>query len=334
MADQRIRGGARGDEVELFRDHNDLLVRTVAGAVFDSTPEVIEDACAYAWAQFMEYQPDRERNWRGWLFRTAERQAWKLERQANDHVPLRAGDDERAMANRDAVSTRDDHAIRGRRRRALDRRAVAAPIATDRDVAGARAELRRHFGGDGRQPDSGRPARRARQPRDLRGHRRACAHESSRSPRAERLWELEHEQPAWLTAKIGPLPRASRRSVANSARRRAWRRAALALDDFRELVGPERLDESLASTSQEPALRGPFSTARRALDEFARASVSAASATDEGAGLAPYALLPRRPEPPARGPLEIRSVILEGPQSRRRERTSVTCTPTTSCCTC
>jgi hypothetical protein len=97
-------------------------------------------------------------------------------------------------------------------------------------------------------------------------------HETSPSPRAERLWELEHEQPDWLTAKIGRLPRASRRSVANSARRRAWRRAALALDDFGELVGPERLDESLASTSQEPALRGPFSTARRALDEFARAS--------------------------------------------------------------
>jgi hypothetical protein len=32
----------------------------VAQSVFATTPQVIEDGCAFAWAKFMEHQPDRE----------------------------------------------------------------------------------------------------------------------------------------------------------------------------------------------------------------------------------------------------------------------------------
>src|ERR1700752_907019 len=90
MATNDSRPGARGDEAELLRAFNAELVRTVAGAVRETTPHTIEDACAYAWAQFMERQPDRELNWRGWLFRTAQRQAWLLEREVRESAPLRA----------------------------------------------------------------------------------------------------------------------------------------------------------------------------------------------------------------------------------------------------
>ena len=79
---------ARGDEAALFRDVNAELMRTVAGTVGTSSPDVIEDAVAHAWTRFMQYQPDRSRNWRGWLFRVAQHEAWTLEAAQRDHASL------------------------------------------------------------------------------------------------------------------------------------------------------------------------------------------------------------------------------------------------------
>src|SRR3954451_3981808 len=80
---------ARGDEAELFRAYNDELVRTVARAVVTPNMQTVEDACAFAWAAFLEHQPDRERNWQGWMFPVAQRQAWFLEGQRLEHTGLR-----------------------------------------------------------------------------------------------------------------------------------------------------------------------------------------------------------------------------------------------------
>src|SRR4051794_32656947 len=94
MADQDLRPPARGDEAELFEAYSHELIRSVAGAVIKTTPQVIEDACAFAWAQFMEHQPDRDRNWRGWLFRTAQREAWRLQREIGEPLPIRDVEEE------------------------------------------------------------------------------------------------------------------------------------------------------------------------------------------------------------------------------------------------
>ena len=48
MADRDSRPPARGDEAELFRAFNEHLVRDVARAVRVWSPQLIEDACAYA----------------------------------------------------------------------------------------------------------------------------------------------------------------------------------------------------------------------------------------------------------------------------------------------
>jgi DNA-directed RNA polymerase specialized sigma24 family protein len=92
MAIHDPRPGAQGDEAELFRVFNDELVKTVWHAVGVSSRETVEDACSFAWAQFLQHQPDRDRNWRGWLFRTAQRQAWALEAQSRELQPLREFD--------------------------------------------------------------------------------------------------------------------------------------------------------------------------------------------------------------------------------------------------
>ncbi len=68
----------RGDEAELFARYHELLLRAVSRRA--SAPAVvIEDACGFAWAQLLRYQPQRD-NIVGWLVTVAVREAWKLSR--------------------------------------------------------------------------------------------------------------------------------------------------------------------------------------------------------------------------------------------------------------
>src|SRR4051794_21999094 len=93
----------RGDEAELFRSFNDELLRDIARAVRVRSPHTVEDACAFAWMEFMRHQPDRDLNWRGWLFRTAQRQAWTIERESRQTLALRDFEWEQFGPTRDAV---------------------------------------------------------------------------------------------------------------------------------------------------------------------------------------------------------------------------------------
>ena len=69
----------RGDEAELFAQHNDHLLRIVRGLVV--APEaLIEDACAMAWEQLLRHQPNRGPTLIGWLRVVAVREAWRLSR--------------------------------------------------------------------------------------------------------------------------------------------------------------------------------------------------------------------------------------------------------------
>jgi RNA polymerase sigma factor (sigma-70 family) len=75
-------GGAaalRGDEEQLYRDHHRRLVSSVGWAV-NADPALIEDACAFAWRQLLETQPERGERIYGWLRTVAIREAWRLAR--------------------------------------------------------------------------------------------------------------------------------------------------------------------------------------------------------------------------------------------------------------
>jgi DNA-directed RNA polymerase specialized sigma24 family protein len=72
-----------GDEGALFREHHRRLLQVVAGLV-RGADEDIEDACAFAWSQFLRRQPDREMTF-PWLAKVAMREAWRLcERRRRD----------------------------------------------------------------------------------------------------------------------------------------------------------------------------------------------------------------------------------------------------------
>src|SRR3954449_9893035 len=66
----------RGDETDLFRRHHRRLLTLVARDVV-ARPQVIEDACAYAWLELIARQPERT-NVIGWLCIVARREAIRL----------------------------------------------------------------------------------------------------------------------------------------------------------------------------------------------------------------------------------------------------------------
>ncbi len=56
----------QGDEARLFAQFKELMQSV--GRSVRTSPEVIEDACSIAWAQFLAHQPDRARPWKGGCF--------------------------------------------------------------------------------------------------------------------------------------------------------------------------------------------------------------------------------------------------------------------------
>ena len=240
MADQRPRPGARGDEAELFRAFNPELMRDTAHALYGTSPDVVEDACSFAWSQFLLHQPDRDRNWRGWLFRTAQREGWKLERERRE-TTLARPTGEWLDETQEVEDQRDLYAIHERVNDAFSILEQLPPRL--QRIAMLRALGLRHseigeLTGDSKTKVAQLVGRANLEIYDILAQR--DHHERESSPRAERLWQLEHEQPKWLVDQLGRLPGRSRKSVSVSTRQRAWRRAALALDDLRELAGPNR----------------------------------------------------------------------------------------------
>jgi len=222
MSDQdegrgRDRAPLRGDEAELFREFNGQFVRTVQWRT-NAPREVVDDACGFAWQQFMRHQPDRDRNWRAWLLTTAEREAWRLRQIEAGHVLLPVGEEGGESAVWDLPDRRDQVAIRMRLREALGalaevperRRGIKAlqvngfsyeEIAAMRGLSYTRVNRMLAEANAVLRVEQGREA-------GARDHA---------SPRAARLGELEGRPPGWLRSAIG------RRPAPAGIRGRCWR---------------------------------------------------------------------------------------------------------------
>jgi DNA-directed RNA polymerase specialized sigma24 family protein len=275
-----------GDEADLFRQFNSQLVRTVQRRTSTSR-EIVDDACAFAWQQFMQHQPDRERNWRAWMVTTAEREAWRLHRAEVGHVSLSI-DDGGAPASWDRADERDKAAIRLRLREAL--RAFARLPEARREIKALQitgfsydeiAEMRgltytrvNHLLAEANATL-----------REVQARSAAVRIDGPR--RAVRLDELEQDPPTWLRRAIGRRP-----SVANERRAvLAWRRAALTIDDYRRQYGRGLGDDTLG---ERPAIETPLkrsiSPARRSseLSTLDRGALGAGSSADRGGELTPW----------------------------------------------
>lgn len=241
MAD-RERFPLRGDEAELFRSFNPELIRLVRGSVRESD-EIVEDACAFAWTQFLEWQPDRERNWRGWLFRVAQRQAWSLSRERATTVHFSGpGEDGPRRGVREPADLRDLLEIRQDLNEAVAL-LKRLPPRLKRTAFLRAVDLRYDEIGEITGDSATRVGQLIAAANSRLLETRAERNREGRpaAPRAQRLAELERTPPSWLTSRIGAAPTLDRK-VGRATQLLEWRRAALAIDDYRRDYAPNLAD--------------------------------------------------------------------------------------------
>jgi hypothetical protein len=241
----------QGDEARLFDEFDAALRKRVQREVNTSHAN-IEDACAFAWLQFMRHQPDRDRAWRAWLVQVARREAFRLSR-IEWRDPVRTGLPGEEGVHSERVDPRADshQAVEVREAFQLiaELRPRLRPIAFLRATGHSHAEIQEATGLS--HSRVGQLVQRAHDDLWQAAAERRWA-EAPRAPRAERLRSLEEDPPAWLVDSLGRPPGGRDQAT----RLQLWRRAALALDDHRERHAPGRdTDEVAARRLEEVASR-------------------------------------------------------------------------------
>lgn len=217
----------QGDEADLFARYHERLVRVTALSVTASRDNV-EDACAYAWAQLLSYQPRRDTIF-AWLRTVARREAIDLEKasrrqlsiNANEHaaahLPSLHGAHRNADVAHGLVEVRDRLAVLPE-----DQRQIAFLRAAGwryREIAQCLSLTEARVN---------KLLTRA----DARMRELDARDDAPQSERAARLKTLEQDPPTFLIGAIGRPPR-SGRGRGGEELRREWRRLAIAIDDYR-----------------------------------------------------------------------------------------------------
>jgi RNA polymerase sigma factor (sigma-70 family) len=98
----------RGDEADLYRRHSRALQRAVA-RMGDVSPQILEDACQFAWSRLLLHQPNR-RSVFAWLYVVARHEVYRLSAIERGDAPLEdlPGDQacEAPMAGRPSLDDR------------------------------------------------------------------------------------------------------------------------------------------------------------------------------------------------------------------------------------
>jgi RNA polymerase sigma factor (sigma-70 family) len=259
----------RGDEPELYLAYNHVLnglIRRDVGAA----PEDIEDACQFAWIQFFRYQPDRDRNWRAWLYRTAQREAWRLTAVRRSEVRIEPetrargrGTTEEPADPRDRLDERVEFLAAMQELSRLSIRMQQTVIV--RSQVRKQIEVAEILGVTTARVNY--LLRRASEKLDEMATRRSEQERPVASPRAARLRELEDNPPKWLTEAIG---RAPSRNKTSAYAVLAWRRAALAVDDYRRDHSWSSTTDTLGPRPADPVARRAHARAERAVEQMRR----------------------------------------------------------------
>jgi RNA polymerase sigma factor (sigma-70 family) len=222
----------RGDEEELFVRYQPRLRRHVRIAV-RTTPEIVDDACAFAWMKFVACQPRRETTF-AWLCTVARNEAVHLDRLSRERIsrerPLdlteRAADGVQATRGRVEIATQFIE-LRDRLLELPPRQREAVLL----HAAGWRfGELAEHLGISPSRVthlfDRGVQRMREIDQRD----------EEVRSPRGRRLREVENDPPRYIRAALGRQPTGHAKEGKQAARRE-WQRLVLQIEDYRAANG-------------------------------------------------------------------------------------------------
>ena len=167
-------------------------------------PETVEDACSVAWAQFLRHQPDRDRDWRAWLFKTAQREAWALDRARGEMKSLTQESKEGRWWITEPLDPHDAFRERDELEAVVEVLEQLPPRL--RRIAFLRATGHRYreiseITGDSRTRVSSLVRRANDYIREALQEINSA--EVATPPRAERLHELEASPPDWLLHEIG-----------------------------------------------------------------------------------------------------------------------------------
>jgi RNA polymerase sigma factor (sigma-70 family) len=235
----------RGDEQALFEKYADRL-RRVTQIEVRTTPEIIDDACAFAWVQLLAHQPERPTVF-PWLRTVARREAIRLDGMARR---LLAYEEERAglefprmTPNRgDVEEAQEMIEVRERLAELPQRQREIVFL----HAAGWRyKDIGEHLGVTKSRVDQlmSRACARMRE-MDIREH-------EVTSSRARRLQEIERDPPSYITGSIGKMPSASPKSGGEELRRE-WKRLVLAIEDYRLQKGVQDPVLPLGRTTEDP----------------------------------------------------------------------------------
>jgi RNA polymerase sigma factor (sigma-70 family) len=259
----------QGDEAELFASYNDDLMRRVK-ALVRTSDAIVEDACAIAWTQFLRHQPERGRSWRAWLKTTAVREAWALDRQRRETKSLSATTEDGWIVV-EPVDPRDQFDVHDELDAAVQVLEQLPPRL--RRIAFLRATGHRYreiseITGDSRTRITALVGR-------ANDHIREALSELddpvvSLPQRATRLRQLEESPPNWLVRELGRPPVKRRNQRAYATRILSWRRAALAIETYRELACFDSEDRALGLRPRDERSAEAFDAAVRAIEIVGR----------------------------------------------------------------
>jgi RNA polymerase sigma factor (sigma-70 family) len=222
----------QGDEHELFERYEARLRRETKLAIF-TTPEIVDDACAFAWMKLVENQPRRETVF-PWLRTVARNKALELDRLARGEASRQVGLHFRNGAEVPIPARRGRPEVTQGMMELRERVQQLPPRQREMvflQAAGWRySELAEHFGvSSARVNFLVTQAKIRMREMDLRELEPTCA-------RGRRLREIESEPPQYIVAAIGRKPSGDPKR-GHQKIQREWKRLVLEIEDYREANG-------------------------------------------------------------------------------------------------
>ena len=215
----------RGDEAELFERYADRLRHSITRAV-NTSPDNIEDACAFAWMQLFRKQPERETAF-NWLWKVAWHEALRLDRHARrvDELPE---EHEQLLDHHGPAAAVEFRLDASERLASLTERQREAFVLRGAGYTYEEAAKRLGVSKNGLCNMIARGALRLRK----REQEVDLQYNDDTRPRVRLLQELLREPPAFLQSAIGSPP-TGQATRGSGPRRMEWARLALAIVDYR-----------------------------------------------------------------------------------------------------
>lgn len=237
----------RGDEERLFERY-DKRLRRITQVTVNTSPDIVDDACAFAWMKLLTHQPRRETAF-AWLKVVARNEAWRLHGLSRRFDPL-------GHEATNAAAVREQPAVRGRPETAqgmieLKERLAELP-ARQREIVFLNAAGWRYQDIAEREGISTTRVNQLLASASARMREMDVREHDVTSPRGSRLRRLEEQPPKYLVASIGPSPRPHRKH-GNEELRREWKRLAMSIEDFRAANG---VADRVIALGNDPSLAG------------------------------------------------------------------------------